>query len=561
MGEKGEKIKEYWTKFLEEFKKVTGKVSKKVWIAIAAALVLIAVVITVVLYNQPYAVLFTGLSSDEASTIMTYLDDQGVTGYRLENGDTILVPKSQETSLKAALLMEGYPKTGFSYSTYYDNVSSLSTESERNRAYLQDLQDRMAATIRCMDGVKDAVVTISQGEDHTYVLDSGNVIEASAAVTVTMKDNQVMSDQMAEAIRTLVSRSVQGLEIDNVSIVDTLGNTYNAGNIDSDSDSSALKLQLEEQYNNKIRSNVMQVLIPLYGENNVKVGVNCTVDVSYSEQNSTNVYLPDWANDGSTNGAGIIGSRVYEYTYEPEDDTTAGGVVGTESNSDISTYVEEEPTVNGTETKISGSGQIDYDNSRDETYTKRTAGYITDCTISVTINSTTAGTVDTASIRDHVARAAGISAVDTEEMTAEEYLSGKISVLALPFYEETESNADTSTGTLPFPNWVLYAGIAGLLVFILLLVVILVVLKKRKKKKQEQEAAEALANSEQQALEEILAAATGAETAEPQGADVMSLQTERSMELRKSIRRFVDENPELAAQMLKIWLRGGDDNG
>jgi flagellar M-ring protein FliF len=41
----------------------------------------------------------------------------------------------------------------------------------------------------------------------------------------------------------------------------------------------------------------------------------------------------------------------------------------------------------------------------------------------------------------------------------------------------------------------------------------------------------------------------------------MSLQTERSMELRKSIRRFADENPELAAQMIKVWLRGGEDGG
>ena len=41
----------------------------------------------------------------------------------------------------------------------------------------------------------------------------------------------------------------------------------------------------------------------------------------------------------------------------------------------------------------------------------------------------------------------------------------------------------------------------------------------------------------------------------------MSLQTERSMELRKDIRQFTDDNPEIAAQMLRGWLRGGEDNG
>jgi flagellar M-ring protein FliF len=41
----------------------------------------------------------------------------------------------------------------------------------------------------------------------------------------------------------------------------------------------------------------------------------------------------------------------------------------------------------------------------------------------------------------------------------------------------------------------------------------------------------------------------------------MEMDTERSMELRKEIRKFVEENPELAAQMLKVWLRGGEENG
>jgi flagellar M-ring protein FliF len=362
---------------------------------------------------------------------------------------------------------------------------------------------------------------------------------------------------MAEAIRTLVSHGVQGLEIDNVSIVDSLGNTYNSesSSIAGDSDSSSLKLQLEEEYNNKIRTEVLQALIPFFGEDNVKVGVNCTVDVSYSEQNATNVYLPDWATDGSTNGAGIIGSRVYEYTFEDPDETVAEGVVGTETNSDLPTYVEQEPTADEDSSRVSGSGEIDYDNSRAQTYTVRTAGYITDCTISVSINATTAGTINVESIREHVARAAGISAVDTESMTAQEYLESKISVLSMSFYEPPTAQVDDDTGlgiVLPewLPWWAVYAAAGGLLLFLVLLIVILIVAKKRRKKKG--------AVTEDAALEALLDA-VGAP--EPMGADVMNLQSERSLELRKAIRRFVDENPELAAQLIRTWLRGGDDNG
>ena len=58
----------------------------------------------------------------------------------------------------------------------------------------------------------------------------------------------------------------------------------------------------------------------------------------------------------------------------------------------------------------------------------------------------------------------------------------------------------------------------------------------------------------------ILAAAGAAMNAEPEnGADVMDLQTEKSMVLRRDIRSFTDSNPEIAAQMIRAWLRGGDD--
>ena len=45
------------------------------------------------------------------------------------------------------------------------------------------------------------------------------------------------------------------------------------------------------------------------------------------------------------------------------------------------------------------------------------------------------------------------------------------------------------------------------------------------------------------------------------GADVMDLHTERSMELRQSIREFVDENMEVAALLIKSWMKEDGDNG
>ena len=63
------------------------------------------------------------------------------------------------------------------------------------------------------------------------------------------------------------------------------------------------------------------------------------------------------------------------------------------------------------------------------------------------------------------------------------------------------------------------------------------------------------------AVEELLNSVMPAEGSEPTGADVMELNTERSMELRQSIREFVDENMEVAALLVKSWLKEDDDNG
>ena len=72
----------------------------------------------------------------------------------------------------AKLLLDGYPKSGFGYDTYFNNISMMASDSDRDTVRNYELQDRMAAVIRCFEGVKDAVVNISEGSDQRYVLDS-----------------------------------------------------------------------------------------------------------------------------------------------------------------------------------------------------------------------------------------------------------------------------------------------------------------------------------------------------------------------------------------------------
>ena len=542
-----EKLKGLWEKVKETLKKV----SKKVYIAAAVVLVaLIAVIAVLAATHKPeYSVLFTGLSSSETSSVVTYLDSLGVTDYKVENRDTILVPTAQEESLKVRLLMEGYPQSGFAYdySTYYENIGALSTESERRTAFLHDLQDKMSAVVRCFDNVKDATVDIGQGEDNSFILDSSKVTKTTASVLVEMDGAVKLTSQQAAAIRNYVAHAVEGLEIEAVYISDTMGNNYSTGGSMADSEASALKMQLEEEWENKIRTSVMQVLIPFYGEDNVRTSVNCTVDVSQKTVSSRDVFLPDYATDGSTNGKGIIGSQVYSYYVTRPGNETVGGLVGSETNSDMPEYVEDLADPNGTEEELGGDGQIDYDNSYEETVALYTAGYLTDCSISVSINAKEAGDIDVQSIRQHIARAAGIEGT-VDAVTGVEYLNDRISVVSAPFYEPPADPIIPVPPGLQIETWMLYAAGGALLLIIVLLIVIISIVKKRRRKKREAEMEAALAKAR-------LAQAGLIEMDE--GADVMDLQTEKSMELRRDIREFAENNPEIAAQTIKVWLRGG----
>ena len=527
--------------FLEKGKQRWNSTKKKTKIllgAVLAALIAVLVVVGVISSNQPYVTLFTGLNQSDMATIVTYLSENGVTDYKISGDDTILVPSGQEAQLKATLLTQGYPSSGFAYSTYFDHVGALTTEAERNQLVLYELQDRTAAVIRSMEGVKDAVVTFTPGEDRTYVLDSGNVVEAKATAQITMEDGQPIGDTLASGIRNLLSRSLQGLEVENVDIIDSYGNTYSPNDVLTDiEDTSMLKMQLEEQVNNKVRSEVMKALLPIYGEGNVEVSVNSVVDVDRTYTDSTDYNLEDWADDGSTNGEGIIGSKVYENEILVNGDDPAGGEVGTTTNADVPTYPEDETDVTDGQQILSTSGEKEYLVDQQKQQVEHVAGTVADLMVSVTINASAGGSVDEDDLYPHIARAAGIGVADQRE---------KVHVLITPFYQP-EAEVPSEDGLLPIPMWMLYAAAGGVVLFVIVLIVILLALRRRKKKRAALEAAQ-LAQEAPEVLQPPV----------QEGANIMEMQTEKSMELRKDVRKFAEDNPEIAAQMVKAWLREGD---
>ncbi len=551
-----EKMKQFGAKA----KGFVSKVGKKTWaiIGAVAGVAVIAVVLLVVLtMNKTYVPLFTELSSEDISSILNYLSEQNVTDYKVRDNDTILVPEAMEPSLKAKVMMAGYPAAADGYALYDEKVSSLSTESDRNNYTRMGLEKNLVALIENFDNVRQASVLISPGQDNSYVLNRDDTIDASATVFVTTRNGGRLSDEVAAAIRRAVRFAVEGLKIENVTIEDQNGTTYiDIDGLSSKTDESMLKLTLESEQNAIIRRNILNLLAPVYGEENLSVGVNTTVDVAHTWEEAIQYYLPEYAQDGSTGGKGIIGSRVFHYEIGRDGNTNQGGVPGTTTNADLSEYVEQGYQPDGNENVLEGDGEYNYDNSQTTTQKEWNGGTIIDCMVSVTINAQP-GSVNTDDLVGHVARVAGIDV---------EMQDDKVSVLAIPFILEPDEDTTTRGGILAgVPDWVLYAAIAGLALFLLILLIVLILVSRSRKKRKAQEEA-LLAEQEAAALAAAQAAAALAFTEEQQqeppktGANIMEIHTERSMELRRDVRAFAESNPEVAAYMVKSWLKEDEED-
>ena len=550
------KLKGLWEKVKDFFKNM----SKKVRIILAAALtvILIAIIVAVVVFGgkDSYTVLYQDMTPTEVSEVMTYFQNNGITDYQV-NGTEISVRNDQYASLVAKLAQAGYPKDASLYGSYWEHAGTMSTTSERATAERIAVQEKLAANIRTMDGVLNADVTITPGEDRTYVLEDVST-ETKATVFLELRSGYILTDGQAEGIRWMVSHAWSGMTIDSVAIMDGVGNTYSdhEGNA---KDAAELQSMLQEREANRLRTQIKQALDGIYGADNVRVAVTVVVDVDKVYRESETYEQPE----GSYDSAGLISHELGNFVLTRDGYELVGGVPGTTTNSDIPTYVS-----NAANEVENGDGVMSSWERENEinTYREQTevlAPRISSIGISVTIleDANTAANISIADLKTHVATAANIGGENPEDRVSILIAPAPIVPVEIPEVE----GGFFSPETMPY---LIIAAVALLLIIIILVVVMSV---KRKKKEQEEEdqrlieeqlnemGAEGLL-SELGIVPNQAMGENGEEPPPTSGADIMNINTEKSMELRKAVRQFVQSNPEVAALMLKNWLKGGDDD-
>ncbi len=511
-----ESVKAFLAKFSKKTKMIAG--------AVAAGVLVFAVAIALLLNNPNHVGILYNLSAQEQSEISSFLAELGV-DYQVDSSGTIMVPTAQESAIMAQLIAAGYPKTGFGYDTYTNNVDLFSTDADRATYELFALQDKLAATIRHFGGVQEAVVNITLGTDKKYVLQE-DVTPATATATVFMLDGGSPSAEQVDGIQRLLATSVPGLLEGNVAVLDGNGVDVSAVSENTQLDLARLKMELEREIETVTRTKLLRLLEPTYGEGHVMVEVFSEVDIDQRIQQIIS-YSP------SVDSNGIIKTEdtLVEQVTPGE---TEAGVPGTETNAE-ETPIYPGVTTDGNEIYFRDEQSYEYVVNELKEEVTSSSMELENMQVSLTLNGVEMDALQLAELKQFVATASGIPVSQAEE---------KVAVLNQAFFDPVpEVAAGLTTTTL------IMIG-AGVGLLLIILIIVLIITRRNKKKKEEIASAEA----EALAALEAEAAAKIANLSEI----AANMPQTREAQLRDQIREFTDDNPEIAAQLIKNWLRGED---
>jgi len=220
--------------------------NQRVSLALGAGAVLAGLIGLSVWSSRPDFVLLYGkLDDGEAARVMGALDEAKILYQTGRGGSSILVPADRVHQVRAQLAAKGIPRgegVGFEI---FDKPNFGISDFVQRANYLRAVQGELARTISQIDMVESARVMVVMPENRLLV-DSQK--KPTASVFVHTKGNGQLAMSAVNSIRFLVANAVEGLQANNVSVVDNLGNVLSE-NQDNDSVSGLSNNQLNSRRN------------------------------------------------------------------------------------------------------------------------------------------------------------------------------------------------------------------------------------------------------------------------------------------------------------------------
>ena len=185
--------------------------------------ILVGLYLTLVSFN--YSVLGQNLTRQEASEIVSHLDEQGI-NYRLaDEGTKILVQSKDAMSTRLELVKIGSPLSTTTGFEIFNESNMGSTEFDQKIKLQRALQGELSRSIMMIRGVNDARVLLALPERTLF---RSEQVEARASVTIEMSKGERLSRETIAGIQTMVGASVPSLPMENVVVLDEFGNVISA---------------------------------------------------------------------------------------------------------------------------------------------------------------------------------------------------------------------------------------------------------------------------------------------------------------------------------------------
>lgn len=216
-----------------------------------------------------YSLLYGRLDDSEASKVVAVLDELKIP-YQMQGGQ-IMVPGDKVHFLRMKLIERGLPRgEGVGYELFDKSNFGISDFLQRAN-FVRAIQTELARSIVLMDGVDSARVFVVIPENR-LLLEAQK--KPTASVLLKTHGNAPLSTSTINSIRYLVANAVEGLQANQVAVMDNRGNTLVADNeSDSVSGLSATQLNVRRQYEQYLAKNAESMLEKVLGPGQAVVRV------------------------------------------------------------------------------------------------------------------------------------------------------------------------------------------------------------------------------------------------------------------------------------------------
>jgi len=366
-------------------------VNQRVSLVVASVAVIGGMAAIVIWSRRPdYQLLYAQLGAKDAGAIVAYLDTQSVPYQVTAGGTAVEVPSDRVYKLRMELAAKDLPSgDGVGFEIFDKGQFGLSDFVQRTN-YLRAIQGELGRTISQLQGVRAARVMIVQPENRLLVTDEN--VKATASVFVDLGGGRLELDQV-NAIRHLVANAVQGLQPDQVAVVDNHGHVLSEElRQDPALGTASSQMQYRQQVEDYLGKKVESMLAQVIGPGNAVVRVSAEIETDATTRTEEK-YDPD--------SAVVRSQTTSDDTSNSVESRTGGGAVGISSNvpekATGDSAVAARPSTSSDQVRTNKS--TTYEINRTLTNTTRSPGAIQSVTASVLIALRTSGGPDGGPLR------------------------------------------------------------------------------------------------------------------------------------------------------------------